>query len=92
MRLLLIGALTTLAAGTRDTFYVCNTVGDGDYKGKYELDADGWEDKSSWTNAQGKTIFAHGPFWYMGDMEGHPPATHYRGVVGCESSGVENDP
>ena len=75
--------LIASAASVRDAFWVCNAVADAEFRGKFELDADGWEDKASWTNARGKTIFAHGPFWYMGDMEGHPPATHYRGVVGC---------
>ena len=39
------------------------TLGEPTYGGKYELDADGWENKASWTSAAGVTIFAHGPFW-----------------------------
>ena len=48
-----------------------------------KLDDDTHANKPTWTNAQGKSIFAHGPFWYIGDLSSHPVETGYRGVTDC---------
>ena len=62
------------ASAVTQTFYVCNDAGDLDFRGSYDLDEDTHANKPTWTNAQGKTIFAHGPFWYIGDLSPHPAA------------------
>ena len=71
------------ASAVTQTFYVCNDAGDLDFRGSYDLDEDTHANKPTWTNAQCKTIFAHGPFWYIGDLSPHPVETGYRGVVDC---------
>ena len=63
------------ASAVTQTFYVCNDAGDLDFRGSYDLDEDTHANKPTWTNAQGKTIFAHGPFWYIGDLSPHPVET-----------------
>ena len=77
------------ASAVTQTFYVCNDAGDLDFRGSYDLDEDTHANKPTWTNAQGKTIFAHGPFWYIGDLSPHPVETGYRGVVDCPRNADE---
>ena len=63
--------LWCLSGAAAKSFYVCNEdVGDRTFLGAYELDAAGHAGKSSWTNENDRTIFAHGPFFYLGARPG----------------------
>ena len=75
---LVVGA----ARGATEKFYVCNDVGDATFGGTYEI-GDAFAVKPTWTNEFGKSLFAHGAWWYMGDLDAQPPVTSYRGVVDC---------
>ena len=82
VRACLAALVVAAARGATETFYVCNDVGDATFGGTYEI-GDAFAGKPTWTNEFGKSLFAHGAWWYMGDLDAQPPVTSYRGVVDC---------
>lgn len=68
-------------------FYIC-AAGDPKFLGKFimsEKKSDMMDGVEVWFNEKDMAIFRNKGFWYIGDMEPWPPATHYRCVqeIGC---------
>ena len=74
-----------VALGQERVFYVCE-AGEEAFKGKYTEDPERKLSGSpTFTNANMKSIFRHGAFWYMGDLDEStwPPVSSYRCVLEC---------
>ena len=71
VRACLAALVVAAARGATENFYVCNDVGDATFGGTYEI-GDAFAGKPTWTNEFGKSLFAHGAWWYMGDLDAQP--------------------
>lgn len=72
-------AIAATSHSTHHTYYVCD-AGTTAYIGRYTIDSNRLH---TYRNDDGKALFRHHGFWYMGDLTTWPPVTDYRCVLDC---------